>query len=275
MGRIRIVVATGIAALLSAGAAYADADFTDPAGDAAGGPDLIEVGVANDAFSRVGFTIRIAGGKALQADGVIVLGFDADRNPATGAEGIDYMLFVDGERYTGLLAWDGTQWVESPSSTLKTYWWGDTVLLALDRSELGNSSAFTFVVLAGTFAGEEFVPSDDSGGVWAYTSIAKTFGMATGSVVVVTKGGAKAGKPFVVGYVFGRTDSPEPATAPKTTCVATLAGKRIPARVAQDSETASCRVTLPATAKGKVLKLTLTTTSGGKSATKSYTTKVR
>lgn len=275
MNKVLAVVAAAAVALLGAGAARADADFTDPAGDAAGGPDLIEVGVANDAFTRLSFSIRIAGGKELQADGAILLAIDADRNPATGADGVEFLLFVDGERDAGLIAWDGTQWVDAPSATLKTYWWGDTILLALDRSELGNSSGFSFVVIAGTVTGEEFVPSDDSGGVWAYTSVAKTFGMATGPVVVVTKGGAKAGKPFVVGYVFGRTDSPEPATSPRTTCVATLAGKRIPARVVQDSETAVCRVTLPAKAKGKALKLTLTTTSGGKSATKTYTTKVR
>jgi hypothetical protein len=57
--------------------------------------------------------------------------------------------------------------------------------------------------------------------------------------------------------------------------VATVAGKKIAARVASDAETAACRVTVPKTAKGKLLKLTLTTTLNGKTVKKSYSTKVR
>ena len=79
---------------------------------------------------------------------------------------------------------------------------------------------------------------------------------------------------------FGRTDSPEPAIGPKTTCAATIGTKRIAARVAQDIDVATCRVTVPKTLAGKttvgkLLKLTLTTTAGGKTVTKSYSTKIK
>ena len=43
----------------------------------------------------------------------------------------------------------------------------------------------------------------------------------------------------------------------------------------QVDDVAACRVVVPKTAKGKLLKLTLTTTSSGKSAKKTYSTRVR
>jgi hypothetical protein len=94
-------------------------------------------------------------------------------------------------------------------------------------------------------------------------------------MVGVTKGGARAGKAFAAGYVYGRLDSPEPASGARTTCVATLAGKRVAARVSTSAEAAACRVSLPKAARGKVLKLTLTTTLKGRSVRKSYATRVK
>ena len=101
------------------------------------------------------------------------------------------------------------------------------------------------------------------------------FGLVASPVIAVTKGGARPGKAFVAGYAVERTDSPEPMIGPKTTCAATVGVKRIPARVTQEGDIAVCRVVVPQTAKGKLLKLTLTTTSSGKSVKKSYSTKIR
>ena len=72
--------------------------------------------------------------------------------------------------------------------------------------------------------------------------------------------------------MFGRADSPEPATGAETPCAVRLGGKRLAARVQSDAEAAACRVAVPTTSKGKVLKVTLTTTLNGKT---SYATKVK
>lgn len=265
-------------ALLCAGVARADADFTDAAGDANGAPDLTQISVANDALNRVILHAKIAGGKAMELDGEILFVIDADNNGATGSDGWDYLAVVSGGKQWALLSWDGVQWVDAPSSTVKVYFWNDNVLFTVDRSELGNTSRFGFFVVANKLAGEEVAATDvapEGDEVWSYSTVTKTFGIAASPVFAVTKGGAVVGKPYVVGYLFGRTDSPEPAAGARTTCVATVAGKRVAARVTQEVEAASCRVVVPKTAKGKLLKLTLTTTSGGKKVTKSYSTKVR
>lgn len=265
-------------ALLCAGVARADADFTDASGDANGAPDITNVSVWNDAFNRVVFGAKIAGGKALAADGEIVFVIDSDRNGDSGSNGWDFLAVITGGEQWNLFSWDGTQWVEAPATTVKVYFWDDVMLFAIDRSELGNTAGFGFYVEANKLAGDQVTATDvapEGEEVWSYATVTKAFGIAASPVVAVTKGGAKVAKPFVAGYVFGRTDSPEPAAGARTTCVATVAGKRVAARVTQDAEAASCRVVVPKTAKGKLLKLTLTTTSGGKKVTKSYSTKVR
>ena len=61
MNKVLAVLATCVLALLGAQVARADADFTDPAGDASGAPDVVDVSVFNDAFNRIVFAAKIDG----------------------------------------------------------------------------------------------------------------------------------------------------------------------------------------------------------------------
>jgi len=279
MNKVLAVLATCALALLCAQVARADANYTDPAGDANGAPDVIDVSVFNDAFNRIIFAARIAGNAAMAADGEVTFVVDSDNNGETGSNGWDFWLVLDGTEKWNLYSWNGTEWVEAPSTTVKAYFLDEVVFFAVDRSELGNTASLNFYVEANKIAGDTVVATDtapDGDAVWSYATVTKTFGLVASPVVAVTKGGARVGKPFVAGYAVSRTDSPEPMTAPKTTCVATVGVKRIAARVTQDGDIALCRVTVPKLlSKGKLLKLTLTTTSGGKSAKKTYSTRVR
>jgi hypothetical protein len=276
--KLRLALATIVAALIAVPLAAADADFTDASGDAAGAPDIVDVSVFNDSANRVVFGAKIAGGKAMAANGEVVFIVDADKNGTTGNNGWEYLLVLTGEKTWAFLSWNGTEWVEAPATTAKAYFFDDVVMFGIDRSELANAASFDFYAESNTYAGEEVTATDtapDGEAVWSYATVRKTFGIAASPVVAVTKGGARAGKPFVAGYLYGRTDSPEPAAGARTTCVATVAGKKVAARVASDAETAACRLTVPKTAKGKLLKLTLTTALNGKTVKKSYSTKVR
>jgi len=278
MNKVLAVLATCVLALLGAQVARADADFTDPAGDASGAPDVVDVSVFNDAFNRIVFAAKFAGNAAMAADGEVTFVVDTDSNPETGSNGWDFWIILDGTEKWNLFGWDGTQWAEAPATSVKAYFLDDVVFFAINRSELGNTSALSFFVEANKIAGDAVVATDtapDGDAVWSYATVTKTFGLVASPVVAVTKGGARVGKAFVAGYAVGRTDSPEPMIAPKTTCAATVGVKRIPARITQEADIAVCRVTVPKTAKGKLLKLTLTTTSSGKTVKKAYSTKVR
>lgn len=279
MTKVLAVLSALALALLAAQVARADADFTDPSGDANGAPDVTNITVFNDAFNRVVLGAKIAGTAAIAADSDIAFILDTDDNGDTGNNGWDYLVVIDGSKEWGLYSWDGTQWVEAPSTTAKVYFLDAVVLFAIDRSELGNTARFNFFAEATKYAGEEVVATDsapDGDAIWSYATVTKTYGLTASPIIAVTKGGARVGKPFVAGYLASRTDSPEPMVGPKTTCVATVGTKRIAARTTQDGDVAICRVTVPKLAsKGKVLKLTLTTTAGGKTVKKSYSTKIR
>jgi hypothetical protein len=278
MKKLFALLSTCVVAVLAADMARADADFTDPSGDSGGAPDVTDVSVFNDAFNRVVFGAQIAGGAAMAADGEINFVVDADKNAATGSDGWDYLIVMDGNKQWNLLRWDGSQWAEAPAATVKTYFLGDVVLFGVDRSELGNTATFDFFVVSNKIAADEVVATDtvpDGDAVWSYATVTKTFDLSASPIIAVTKGGARVGRAFVAGYLASRTDSPEPISGPKSTCVATVGLKRIPARVAQEGDVAVCRVTVPKTAKGKVLKLTIATTAGGKTVRKSYSTKIR
>ena len=202
MSKVLAVLATFVVALFGAHIARADADFTDPASDASGAPDVTDVSVFNDAFNRVVFAARIAGGKAMEADSEITFVIDADQNPETGGSGWDYWIVLDGAKKWNLFSWDGTQWIEAPATTVKTSFVDDIVLFGIDRSELGNTASFDFFVESNKLADDQPVATDtapDGDGLWSYATVTKTFGLAASPVVVVTKGGARVGKPFVAG----------------------------------------------------------------------------
>ena len=283
MTKVLAVLATLVLALLGAQVARADADFTDPTGDANGAPDVTNVSVFNDAFNRVVFFAKIAGGKPMEADSEISFIVDSDKNADTGSGGWDYWIFLSGNKSAGLLKWDGAAWVESPSTTAKVFVFDDVLYFGIDRAELGSTASFDFFVDSSKYVGEQAVATDsvpDGDAYWSYATVTKTYALVASPIVAVTKGGARAGKAFVAGYAAGRTDSPEPINGPRTTCAATLGTKRLPARTTQEADVAVCRVTVPKllakkTTVGKLLKLTMTTTAGGKTVTKSYSTKIK
>lgn len=265
------------AALVVVPLAGADANFTDPAGDAGGAPDVIGVVVSNDALNRVAFEFELAGKQPLAADGEIGLVLDTDQNAETGLNGWDYLIVLAGDESTALLAWNGTDWAEAPSATAQASFYDGYVLYGINRSELGNTTSFDLAGSAAKVENGEAVASDllpDGDGYWSYTSVTKTYGLRTTPLVAVPKA-PKAGARFGVGYLVLRTDSIEPLAAAKATCVATLAGKRIVSRPAYSDELAVCNLTVPKTAKGKLLKVTLKATAGGKVVAKTFSGRVR
>lgn len=142
--RMGFAVLAGAAALVAVPLAVADANFTDPAGDANGAPDVVAVVVANDSKNRVAFEIELAGDQRLPDDGEIALMIDTDKNPETGRGGWDYFVIVASDESSMLRRWDGTQWVDAPSTTARAWVIGGYVQYSIDRSELGNSAAFDF-----------------------------------------------------------------------------------------------------------------------------------
>ena len=275
MGKPLATLASAAVALLCAQAARADTGFTDPAGDAGGSPDLTEVTVANDAEGRIVFRVAFAGGAPLPRAGDVAIFVDADKDVSTGESGRDYRIVLNGLETWSFSRWDGFEWRLVPALTGRAYFLPGAVMFAVDRSELGGTTSFELFVLSGLYENGELVAADGGEADWTYETVAKTLALKATPVVAVTRGGARAGRVFLAGYTFARADSPEPASGTRTTCVATVAARRIAARVSQAADTAACLVTPPKASRGKLLRLTLTTTFGVATVSRTYAARVR
>lgn len=275
MGKPLATLASAVVALLCSQAARADTGFTDPAGDAGGSPDITEVTVANDAEGRIVFRVAFAGGAPLPRAGDVAIYVDADEDGSTGESGRDYRIVLNGLETWSFSRWDGFEWRLVPALTGRAYFLPGAVMFAVDRSELGGTTSFELFVLSGLYENGELVAADGGEADWTYETVAKTLGLTATPVVAVTRGGARAGRVFLAGYTFARSDSPEPANGTRTRCVATVAGRRLGTRVSQAADTAACLVTPPKASRGKLLRLTLTTSFGAVAVTRTYAARVR
>ena len=276
--RMVLAVLAAAIALVAVPLAAADADFTDPAGDANGAPDVVGVVVANDSKNRVAFEIELAGSQMLSDDAEISVAIDTDKNAETGRNGWDYYLVVANDGSSVLRSWDGTQWVDAPSTTARAFVIAGFVLYGIDRSELGNTAAFDFAIDATKFANNEVVASDlapEESAFWSYATVQKTYGIV-GTPLVVKPTRPAANAKFLASFLTLRTDSLEPIADAKSTCRATVGGKPIVTRVQAAHGFAQCEtVKLPKKSKGKLLKVTMTTSAGGKSVTRTFSAKLR
>jgi hypothetical protein len=275
MNRVSIVGA--VAALVAVPLAVADANFTDPKGDGSGAPDIVGVVVANDARNRVAFEIELGDKQKLAADQEVYVWVDSDDKGETGQNSWDYVAWVSDDDF-GLDRWDGARWVEAPSTTVKVYSIAGMILYGVDRSELGNTAAFSLYAEGAKYAGDQQVASDvapDGDAVWNYASVTKTFGLTATAITAKPKPPA-AGKKFVAEFVAQRTDSIELLEGAKATCKVTIGLKPVVARVTGTLGYAQCTVAkVPLTAKGKLLKVTMTTSAGGKSVARTYSGRIR
>lgn len=170
--RLRLVAGLSVAALVAAcigfvGGASAGtagrASFTDPAGDALGGPDITGVKINGDpATGQISVSATLAGFPLAVTDGLeryVALWLDTDRNRATGdpEDGTEFGLeaWVDPTgRWWTAERWNGTTFEGVPGSTASFSRTGDVLTWTVSTSELGATS-FRFYVLAGTWSEAE------------------------------------------------------------------------------------------------------------------------
>ena len=120
MGRRTVLLAAIVATLVlgAGGAGAATATFTDAQGDAIGGAaDISQVVVSNDFDGNVTFAMTIPNRPTFTADDFVVILLNVDRNAATGNNGFEYAIVVDGTK-AELVQWNGTAFVLVTAPTL-------------------------------------------------------------------------------------------------------------------------------------------------------------
>jgi hypothetical protein len=247
--------------------------YTDETGDNAGAPDITGVSVQSDGAGQILFQIAVVDLPS-PADVRTFLFLNTDMNLDTGAPdsaGADYFFVVDESDNTyGFGRWNATDWEETPSSTVQASSNRTGVTISVNRSELGNTDAFTFWTRtrAGAVDADQADTAPEDGS-WQCSLAAG--GPQIDSVLVTMKPGLgpRAGKAFTVTPAGLRLPeavrsliSPQPDDY---TCRARLAGKQL-----VGTGTQGCTWKLDRKSRGKRLVVELTVTYQGATATFSF-----
>ena len=277
--RFALLFAVG-AALLAASSAGADQNYSDPAGDAGVGTDIVGITVGNDAAGAI--SMRIATATTVPFNHALLVFVDADKNPSTGGDGDEFILFGL-PIGTLFLAWNGSTFVETSPSSFRFSSAGTTSTFAISRADLGNTSGFNFFVASASIDPPNFIPRDTAGSFTydlAFTQCAngkdddgdgKVDGQDLGcssatddnesddpvnirlGKPMVVPGKPKAGRTVVVSASTTRVETGEPLGSAVIACSARSAGKAIRGTGSLVNGRAQCTYRLPATSKGKLV----------------------
>jgi hypothetical protein len=257
-----VAVALGALALFAVPGALADRAYTDPAGDSGAAPDLSAIRVAHDAAGTYTFTVT-TNQAVLEPEGVISVYIDADGNSSTGLSfrglGAEHLFSHDGEFGTGFL-WtvEGNNIIIEFTSTLRTSYANGVLTATINRSDLVIRDSFRFFVEAERYDGDSSTvdPADyapDGTPFYEYSSVglALTAGQPKAAAKPV------AGKRFVVSMPVTRNDG-QPFSGGSVTCKARAGATALRPVGAVRNGSAQCAMRLPAQAKRKQLRGSIT-----------------
>jgi hypothetical protein len=269
-----LIMAALMAALILAPTA-SSGEYTDPSGDSGTAGDLTSVTVAGDKASGQ-LLFRITGTNIASSETApLFLDIDSDANPLTGditENGSDYLFYVDDSTYF-FAHWNGSDWVATPDLSVQVSGNTSQILIAVNKSELGNTSMFNFFALSINVTDSVLDGAPNQG---AFNFSFDANGPQIISVdVKKTPASPKAGKRFVI-VPTGLKLPPDGQLTPPTilpesySCTAKLGAKRLATRKGV------CSIAIPKkNAKGKKLTVLLTVNYQGATKVVPLTFKVR
>lgn len=278
MKRFSLMLGILVAAmLLVVGAAPADT-WSDPAGDAQGGPDVTAVTVTNDAAGVISMSISVP----LPTAQALFVVMDTNLN-GSWEDPADRAIAIVGVLPPLVLSWV-EDWpgndIAVPS--LKASATATTVDLSFAKTEVGIDQGFGFWL--GTLANPDQEGWSDEApnqGVYMYTltvpppppppAVVKPLIGAP----LATPAAPVAGKKFSVVFPVTRSDDGQPLTAGTMACDPSISGKALGHSESFKNGKATLSFAVPKAMKGKQLKVKVTITYEGKSATKIKTYKIR
>jgi hypothetical protein len=282
-----VALPTAASGALTAPAANSQT-FQDSVGENPAAPDITTVTVSNDDAATITFKINIPNRVQYSPDIGVVMFLDSDANQATGdAEnfGADFVIqLIQGEIL--LFKWDGSSdYTLSATQSSLNQTWSSGPTIRINASDLNNTRRLAFDVLA--LSGIVFDPATGPDLTNAHGDIAPTIGLypyqlqLTKPTLVVkslkpTPARPIAGRSFTLRLVAARSDTGALVQNGRATCLGRLGNARLKAQVQRvQGGAATCTWNLPATAKGKTFRGSVSVAFEGLKASQSYTGKVR
>lgn len=275
MKKVLLLVSTTVLALGAAQLARADVSFTDSTGDSGTAPDIGVVTAANDAVGNLTFTVR-TNQSALAADAAVFLVFDVDQNAQTGSNGVE-AFFVIGADGWEFVKWNGSQFATAAAPSANGSYANGLATFKISKADLGGVEKFTFwsdtlqFDAAGNVAGEDTAPNGDSAYEYALTRPLTL----RASTVTAIPARPVAGGLFTVGTRVSRADNGAAMASGTVKCTARIGTATLRPTGRLSRGIAVCSLRTPKTAKGKMLRGTITFTFQGVSITKPFSYRVR
>jgi len=262
--------------------------YQDSVGEDPAGPDITTIVTSNDDAGTITFRINVPNRQQLTQDLVTILEIDSDANQATGDPdnfGADFILqYILGEAI--LFKWNGSDYALSATQSSLTSSWSSGPTFKINASALNNTRRFAFDALV--VSGVVF---DQTTGAIDCTNCKRDFSPLIGlypyqlqitkpTLVVKslrpTPAKPVAGRPFTLRLVAARSDTGAAVQNGRVTCVGRLGSARLKAQVQRvQGGAATCTWNLPATAKGKTFRGSVSVAFEGLKASQSYAGKVR
>jgi hypothetical protein len=279
-----LVVGVPVALGGSSHAAANSQTFNDSIGEDASAPDITSIVVSNDDAGLITFQINVSNRPAFTPDMYFLVFIDADNNPSTGdtnSVGAEYAIDLE-PGAVGLFQWNGTTYAPASSQTSLTYAYASTgPTIHVSSAELGKTKALRFGTLAASgFAVDangnpdttnehaDLAP-DPNHGFYSYPVLMKL--VLTVTAFTTSPKPAKAGKTFSVSLAATENDTKGPVGSGTVTCPATLAGKRaVAVRHVVANGIATCVWRIPKTAKGRIMRGSITLTLQGAHVTRPF-----
>jgi len=264
------------------------ATFSDSLGELAGAPDIGKVTVSLDG-QVLTINAEVAGLPGVLSEGMSSFALNTDGNQATGSiAGADYVIGIDFKTLEGfVLRWNGSEYVyaDKVADPSRSIIGGGAVGFEFNLANFGSPKHVEFSVLVSkgpTDGGLIDVAPD--GGLWAFdTTAAPAPAPKPAPAVVRPVFGAVAtvpakpvaGKKLVFTLAVNRSDTGAPLTTGRMICDPSVSGIVVKHAESFTGGTAKLTFTVPKTAKGKLLKVTVKIVNGAQSATKVVSLRVR
>lgn len=283
-----------LAAALAVGTAGAanSVTYQDSTGEDPAAPDITTTVVSNDDQGNLTFRINIPNRAQYTRDIVIDIFVNTDANATTGDPqllGADYAI----ELFLGevsLFKWDGTNFTRRPGdppATTLIYSWSGGVTIRISAAELGNTKRFQFGTLAisGLVIDEATGNVDDtnaksdvappfSSGLYTYDVKIAPARIVFKSLTMAPRA-PKVGKTFTVRMAATRSDTNAAIVNGQVDCTARAGTKAVkPTSERFAGGQATCIFKIPADAKGKTLRGTITMIFEGKRLTRPFSAKI-
>jgi len=284
---LSVLFAACVAVFALAVTAGAQSTYTDPGGDAGVGTDITGISVSNDQAGLI--TMQITSASPIVGNHAIAVFIDADKNPATGDDGDEAWMFGGPLVGAAFFTCNSSGCAESSAPSFGARAAGPNVTeFRFNRSEIGNSAGFNFTAisisidppnlnfwdLAGPYTYDLVFPQcgngKDDDGDGRVDSADLGCSSTTDdneaddplnirlSTPKANPASPKAGSVATISARTTRVETGQPLESGSVACVASYPGKKLKGSGSVVAGNAVCRIKLPAGAKGKTVRGTMT-----------------